>query len=95
MDTNISPVVKSPGREADHTRLTGAEVKKAWLYTSMSTLKSVEQAMTLCSHVDGYQFFRKVHCQHLQGGGRLNIEADVMLAFTYKSAWCHYLEDHS
>jgi hypothetical protein len=28
------PVVKSPGREADHSPPTSAEVKKMWIYTT-------------------------------------------------------------
>jgi hypothetical protein len=30
----LSPVVKQPGREADHSPPTSAEVKKMWIYTS-------------------------------------------------------------
>jgi hypothetical protein len=30
-----SPVVKRPGREADHSPPTGVEVKKIWIYTSI------------------------------------------------------------
>jgi hypothetical protein len=30
----LSPGVKRPGREADHTLPTSAEVKKTWVYTS-------------------------------------------------------------
>jgi hypothetical protein len=30
----ISPGVKRPGREADHSPPTGAEVKNTWIYTS-------------------------------------------------------------
>jgi hypothetical protein len=30
----LSPIVKRPGREADHTPPTSAEVKKIWIYTS-------------------------------------------------------------
>jgi hypothetical protein len=30
----LSPGVKQPGREADHSPPTGAEVKKMWIYTS-------------------------------------------------------------
>jgi hypothetical protein len=32
----LSPVVKRPGREADHSPATSAEVKKIWIYTSAS-----------------------------------------------------------
>jgi hypothetical protein len=31
----LSPGVKRPGREADHTPPTSAEVKKTWVYTSI------------------------------------------------------------
>jgi hypothetical protein len=30
----LSPWVKCPGREADHSPTTSAEVKKTWIYTS-------------------------------------------------------------
>jgi hypothetical protein len=30
----LSPGVKLPGREADHSTLTSADVKKMWIYTS-------------------------------------------------------------
>jgi hypothetical protein len=30
----LSPGVKRPGREADHSPPTSAEVKKTWIYTS-------------------------------------------------------------
>jgi hypothetical protein len=30
----LSPGVKRPGREADHSPPTSAEVKKTWVYTS-------------------------------------------------------------
>jgi hypothetical protein len=30
----VSPAVKRPGREADHSSPTSAEVKKMWIYTS-------------------------------------------------------------
>jgi hypothetical protein len=30
----ISPGIKRPGREADHSPLTSAEVKEIWIYTS-------------------------------------------------------------
>jgi hypothetical protein len=32
----LSPGVKRPGREADHSRPTNTEVKKMWIYTSTS-----------------------------------------------------------
>jgi hypothetical protein len=31
---NLSPEVKQPGREADHSHPTSAEVKETWVYTS-------------------------------------------------------------
>jgi hypothetical protein len=31
----LSPGVKRPGREADHSSPTSAEVKKMWIYTSI------------------------------------------------------------
>jgi hypothetical protein len=30
----VSPAVKRPGREANHSPLASAEVKKTWIYTS-------------------------------------------------------------
>jgi hypothetical protein len=33
----LSPGVKRPGREADHSPPTGAEVKKTWIYIYIST----------------------------------------------------------
>jgi hypothetical protein len=30
---DLSPVIKRPGREADHSPPTSAEVKKTWTYT--------------------------------------------------------------
>jgi hypothetical protein len=30
----LSPVVKQPGHEADHSRPTSADIKKMWIYTS-------------------------------------------------------------
>jgi hypothetical protein len=36
MDTVAFPGVKWPGREADHSPATSAEVKKMWIYTSNS-----------------------------------------------------------
>jgi hypothetical protein len=30
----LSPVVKRPGRESDHSPAASAEVKKMWIYTS-------------------------------------------------------------
>jgi hypothetical protein len=33
---SLSPGVKRPGREADHSPTTSAEVKKTWIYSSIS-----------------------------------------------------------
>jgi hypothetical protein len=33
----LSPTVKRPGREADHSSPASAEVKKMWIYTSTPT----------------------------------------------------------
>jgi hypothetical protein len=35
--TTLSPGIKRPGREADHSPLTSAEVKKRWVYTPPPT----------------------------------------------------------
>jgi hypothetical protein len=35
----LYPVVKQPGREADHSSPTSAEVKKTWIYTSTPPIR--------------------------------------------------------
>jgi hypothetical protein len=35
----FSPVLKLPGREADHSSPTSAEVKKMWIYTSTPSIR--------------------------------------------------------
>jgi hypothetical protein len=37
--TAVSPGVKRPGREADHSPPTSAEVKKTWIYTSSPSIR--------------------------------------------------------
>jgi hypothetical protein len=62
--------VKSPGREADHSHPTSAEVKNAWSYTS--TLQyafmvwSSVKAMLACtvSDVLGHLPYIKTGCEH-------------------------------
>jgi hypothetical protein len=42
--SSLSPKVKRPGREADHSPPTSAEVKKMWIYTSTSHTPSWRSA---------------------------------------------------
>jgi hypothetical protein len=41
----LSPGVKRPGREADHSPLAGAKVKKMWIYTSTSPCAFMAQCL--------------------------------------------------
>jgi hypothetical protein len=41
----LSPAVKRPGREADHSPPTGAEVRKTWIYTSTPTYTFMVQCL--------------------------------------------------
>jgi hypothetical protein len=51
----LSQGVKRPGLEADHSPQTNAEVKKAWLYTSIPTY--VFTAWCLIKHNDNFIFY--------------------------------------
>jgi hypothetical protein len=48
----LSAGVKRPGREADHSPPTNAEVKKTWIYTSLLTYGAEPflRSRQLCSH---------------------------------------------
>jgi hypothetical protein len=48
------PGVKRPGREADHSPPSSAEVKNAWSYTS--TLQYVFMVWCLVTHGDNFTF---------------------------------------
>jgi hypothetical protein len=50
----LSPRVKRPGREADHSPPSSAEVMNAWRYTS--TPKYVFMAWCLVKHRDNFAF---------------------------------------
>jgi hypothetical protein len=50
----LSPAVKQPGREADHSPSSSAEVKKVWRYTS--TPQSIFMAWCLVKHRDNFTF---------------------------------------
>jgi hypothetical protein len=41
----LSPGVKRPGREADHSPPTSAEAKKMWIYTSTSPYALTAQCL--------------------------------------------------
>jgi hypothetical protein len=47
----LSPVVKRPGREADHSPPTSAEIKKMWIYTSAPPYVFMAQGTTLTLRV--------------------------------------------
>jgi hypothetical protein len=48
---DLSPGVKQPGREADHSSPTSTKVKKTWVYTSTPTYVFIAQC--LISHAQG------------------------------------------
>jgi hypothetical protein len=65
----LSPEVKRPGREADHSPPSSAEVKKMWIYTSpyafaVSTGTTLHFTAT-CSCINGYQRFIATRWRHL------------------------------
>jgi hypothetical protein len=52
----LSPGVKRPGREADHSPQTSAEVKKTWVYTSLPHTPSWRSAY-LVNYRGNFTFF--------------------------------------
>jgi hypothetical protein len=54
---DLSPEVQRPGREADHSPLTIAEVKKMWIYTSTPPYAFMTQCLII-KHRDNFTFYR-------------------------------------
>jgi hypothetical protein len=57
----LSLGVKQPGREADHSPPSGAEVENTWSYTSIP--QYVFMGWCLVKHRDNFTFYLYLHCQ--------------------------------
>jgi hypothetical protein len=84
MDTGaLSPGVKLPGREADHSPPSSAEVKNAWSYTSTSPFVFI--AWCLVKYRDNFTFNsprleRKRPFVKSEGGGHM-FSSEVIIAY--------------
>jgi hypothetical protein len=75
----LSPGVKRPGREADHSPPTSAEVKKIWIYTSTSTYAFMSLCLISYAQEQLYLFTVPVYVSLLRFNFRNHLEVQLNL----------------